>query len=155
MTQLDPNKMRDKWRAPIGSLAYIIITVIVSIAIVYVFAVRPQNHTINIASKAAILAQNQEEQIVAQQKTINAVISQLQAQAGVLSHQAIDRQNDTNAFAGAICTQRTRLLISVRDSRTPPVSAKASKKSADDLWKFLKQLSPHPPTKCKGVDPYP
>lgn len=154
-----PLNVPDKWRAPIGAFAYAGIATAISAAVcfwlVYIFAIIPQNQAIEVAQKAAIQVQSQNVQLASQQKSLTAVINQLQQQAVLFSQQAIDRQSDTNAFAGAICTQRERALTAVRDPKTPPAARAASKKSADELWKFLRQLRPHPPTKCKGVDPYP
>lgn len=138
------DKDRD-WRAPIAAGAYLLMAVaaavLVTLVLGYFLFVRPIEHTQQIQKQQNITLQSQNQ-------TLNQVISTLQ-------NQAFDRQKDTNAIAGAICTQRIRQLVAVRDPRTPEASRKASMESADALFKFLSKLSPHPPTKCKGVDPYP
>lgn len=133
------------WRAPIAAGAYVILAVVCSVVVTFVLGYFLFVKDIN---RNADDLKVQNTVLVAQSRTLVGLITTLQ-------DQALDRQHDTNAFAGAICAQRTRALVAYRDPRTSKSSAVASKNNADELWKFLRQLSPHPPTKCKGIDPYP
>lgn len=133
------------WRAPIAAGAYLLMAVCASVLVTlilgYFLFVSPIEHSQKLATTALSIQQGQTA-------TLDGIIVQLR-------DQATDRQNDTNTIATALCVQRIRSLVTYRDTTKSDRDRQASLKTADDTQKLLNGLHPHPPTKCKGIDPKP